>query len=133
VFGGVQVTATCEAPEAVQCSAFARRGGHTTSRWCCAASDGAPTPRASSAGEELEALIEPVDDVFGSERPYPRGSQLDCQGNAVQTAAQDADGGCVVVREREVTADTARTIAKQDDRFDLGQRITRSNIDRQTQ
>jgi hypothetical protein len=49
--------------------------------------------RAAAAGEQVEAVAQPVGDLLGRQRPHPRGGQLDSKWNAAELLTDVRDGG----------------------------------------
>jgi len=69
-----------------------------------------------TAGEQSEALIEPILDLLERQRAQPRSSELDREWDPVQATAQPSDGRRVVGADGKVRALLTRAVSEQPDR-----------------
>ena len=69
--------------------------------------------RAAAPGEQLEALIEPRDQILGGQRPHARRGQLDRERDPVEATTELRDRARVAIGEREVALRVLRAIHEQ--------------------
>lgn len=80
--------------------------------------EGAP----AAAGQQPEAVVEPLQNLLGGQRPQPPGRQLQGQRNPVQPAAQLAGRAPAAVGQPEVRAHPGGPLGEQPQRVLVGHR-----------
>ena len=80
---------------------------------------------AAATREELEALVEPRDQIFGSQGTHARRGELDRERDPVETATQLGHCARVAIGEREVGLGIVRPIHEQLHRVRARERLER--------
>jgi hypothetical protein len=71
--------------------------------------------RATTAGQQAEALVEPSRELIDTQRGHPRRRQFQRQGNSIQPCTDLHNGGRVAFTEHEVRLNSQRPLGEQPD------------------